>query len=450
MKNDLSHLLLGIVTACVLFGAFTGVVSGKTWYVDDNGPADFASISDAVNNASAGDTVIVRDGTYYGNVNISKQLTVKSASGPIGCIVDGMGKGDVITLSANGINFEGFTVRNSGSSSNNAGIKVLSSYNNITSNTVDSNGHDGIDLYYSTGNTLTGNTANSNGNYGISLYSSNGNTLTSNTANSNGIYGICLSSSNGNILTNNMANSNKNYGIYLSSSSSNKLIDNAANSNYNIGIYLVSSNGNMLTGNIANSNNGEGIDYKLTEIFQFGIYLDFSNGNILIDNTANSNLDYGIYLTSSSSNTLTGNTAKSNGKYGIYLSSSSSNKIYFNNFINGKNVYSDSTNTWNSISKIPYVYNSSVYTNYLGNYWSDYTGRDANGDGIGDTSYSIGSDADNYPLMTPIGNYSSPPQQDTTPPASVTNLRNTTYNQNSITWSGPILLIQTSPGSWST
>jgi len=35
------------------------------------------------------------------------------------------------------------------------------------------------------------------------------------------------------------------------------------------------------------------------------------------------------------------------------------------------------------------------------NYWSDYTGVDANGDGIGDTIYSKHGISDNYPLMKP-------------------------------------------------
>ena len=44
----------------------------------------------------------------------------------------------------------------------------------------------------------------------------------------------------------------------------------------------------------------------------------------------------------------------------------------------------------------------------MGNYWSDYTGEDTNKDGIGDTLYSVDSDADYYPLMEPWENYFAP------------------------------------------
>jgi PKD repeat protein len=47
----------------------------KTWYVDDSGGADFSQIQDAVTAAKAGDTIIVKDGTYTENITVDKSLT---------------------------------------------------------------------------------------------------------------------------------------------------------------------------------------------------------------------------------------------------------------------------------------------------------------------------------------------------------------------------------------
>ncbi len=71
--------------------------SGKTWYVDDDGGPgiDFTRIQDAVNAASNGDTIIVYNGTYFENVVVNKQLTLKGIDMPS---VDAGGDGNAITI----------------------------------------------------------------------------------------------------------------------------------------------------------------------------------------------------------------------------------------------------------------------------------------------------------------------------------------------------------------
>jgi len=71
--------------------------SGKTGYVDDDGGPgiDFTRIQDAVNAASNGDTIIVYNGTYFENVVVNKQLTLKGIDMPS---VDAGGDGNAITI----------------------------------------------------------------------------------------------------------------------------------------------------------------------------------------------------------------------------------------------------------------------------------------------------------------------------------------------------------------
>jgi nitrous oxidase accessory protein len=140
------------------------------------------------------------------------------------------------------------------------------------------------------------------------------------------------------------------------------------------------------------SNNNTVIDNYVSDT-DTGMDIGGSSINTIENNTFFNNFK-GLYLTSSYNNLFNYNTIETNNDYGVFIYDSNNNFIYHNNFINNSiNALDYGNNTWDD------GYPSG------GNYWDDYNGVDANGDGIGDTPYNIsgGINQDHYPLMFPYG-----------------------------------------------
>jgi parallel beta-helix repeat protein len=337
--------------------------------------------------------------------------------------------GQVILVNCNNI-----TVENLDLSNTSVGIELLNTEDsNILNNTANNNSQAGIYLNSSSNNTITGNNVSSTI-LGISLPDSSNNTITGNTFVNSGLHArnsyqntvedntvngkplvyledasdykvedagqVILVNCN-NITVENLDLSNTSVGIELLNTEDSNIINNTVSSNNWVGIRLSSSSSNTITGNNVSNNKHDGID------------LYSSSNNTIRDNNASNNNWVGIDLSDSSNNSITGNNASNNNWDSIRLDSSSNNTIYLNNFINNNNNadYYVSTDIWNSPFEITYTYDGNAYTNYLGNYWDDYEGTDAEGDGIGDTPYSIdskGDKNDDYPLMKPNENYILP------------------------------------------
>jgi parallel beta-helix repeat protein len=264
----------------------------------------------------------------------------------------------------------------------------------------------------------------------------------------NNRYGISLWNSNYNVITSNNVNSNLGYGLYLASSNNSRIAGNAFTNDC---LFVESSYQNDVRGNIVNGKpliylenitnssviyagqvvlvNCDNITVKNLNIsgVEVGVELWNTTSSSIVNNIISKCSD-GINLYLSSKNRITSNKITDNS-IGIRLWQSNNNEITYNNFFDNqygislrvynygnliflndfKNVYNidslDSNNFWNSKEPITYRYNNSAFTNYMGNYWNDYTGFDTNSDGIGDTPYSINSDKDNFPLMQPFEKY---------------------------------------------
>jgi len=213
----------------------------------------------------------------------------------------------------------------------------------------------------------------------------------------------------------------------------NFIIDGTSGFTYNpghfnfFGILLYNGSNVLLTNNTIINANHPGV-YVST----VGINIVGGSSNKVIGNNVENNSD-GLSFSDTQDNVVTENNVTANHgwflefTWGISFFDASNNLIFNNNFNDNYDQYhgnyaqvgsEDSINLWDD--------------GKMGNYWSDYTGIDANGDGIGDTPYEVDSkNTDHYPLIKP-SNISVYLQKTTPPKIALLSPINQVFNESSV------------------
>lgn len=181
-----------------------------------------------------------------------------------------------------------------------------------------------------------------------------------------------------------------------------------------------------------------------------GMYVRNGAKNNYVLSNVISGCETGLALFSTHYNQFYANNITGCTQTGVYLSISDYNSFFQNNFVNNAKQAQEKHQLywWGTQNDTYYSENNKWDNGKEGNFWSDYTGADANGDGIGETLYTVYENyIDHYPLTVPkdIGNVAINYEQ-WSPPFQIMILspQNVTYNATSV----DLTLTVSQPTSW--
>jgi len=341
--------------------------NGGTWSYP------FKTIQKGVDEVQASGTVNVSAGTYNENVVVNRTLNLTGAGREV-TTIDGGGVGDVVYVTANRVNVTGFNITNSGSGNWDAGVHLYLAENCSIADVICFDNNIGVRLTAADWTMVTNSTIHSNARDGIRVFESRNNRVEYNDIRYNLAYGIHLFSFDTfeapkyTLIKYNTVDNNSN-GIMMSDESDYTQIHKNDISGNTVGIDMYVSKGNTITNNTIRFGS---VGIKI----RFG----YSINNIVRNNTIQNNAEIGMNITGADNNL-----------------------IYHNNFLNNTiQANDDGTNTWNL------AYPTG------GNYWSDWTAPDVNGDKFVDDPYVIpgaGGDQDDWPHTTADGWLKAHPAQ---------------------------------------
>ncbi|RMF59657.1 MAG: nitrous oxide reductase family maturation protein NosD, partial [Calditrichaeota bacterium] len=342
---------------------------GGTLKVSPNGT--YSTITEALNAAQAGDSILISPGIYDGPLIIDKSISLVGEKFPI---IDGRGKGTVILVTAPNVTITGFRIRNSGISLNNedAGISINARRATIENNQIEDVLF-GVYLRKADSSLIQNNIIKGKPELEIARRGDLIRAWYTNAVrveNNRLFFGrdVIIWFSKNSIVKNNRV-SNARYGIHFMYSDDCLIEHNALTGN-SVGVYLMYSKRLTLRKNTIAYNRGPS---------GFGIGLkDFDDGlleeNVIVDNRV------GIFVDNSprevnSRMTYHGNVIAYNDVGISLLAFIRRSHLYQNSFIENYEQVG--------------IIGSGEFTGnqWDENYWSDYAGFDADHDGLGDIPY---------------------------------------------------------------
>jgi nitrous oxidase accessory protein len=322
----------------------------------------------AIAGATPGDVLTLAPGVYSGAIIIDRPLTI---TGPPDAVIDGLGRGTVVTIDAPDVTIKGLTVTGSGMLSQDldAGIKILKEADRalVEGTKVLGNLH-GIDVHGGLDAMVRGNTIEGTQNPRLN-------------DRGNGIY---VWNSPGTVVEGNSVRWGRD-GIF-SNTSRKGIYRNNLFRDLRFAVHYMYTNDSEVSGNVSIGNH-------------LGYAIMFSDRVVLRDNLSLSDLSHGVMLNYTNSSDISGNLVRGGADRCTFIYNAHKNLIYDNHFEgcnigihftagSERNVLTANAFIGNR-EQVKYVGTKHVEWSFegRGNFWSDHPAFDLDGDGIADSAF---------------------------------------------------------------
>lgn len=350
------------------------VILGLLWPLPVRAQVTGFDLAAALAAAAPGATVVVPPGVYAGPLQITKPVVLVGQGNPV---VDGGGRGDVITIQAPAVTIRGFVIRNSGASLDHehAGITGLAAQATLEENRLE-NVLFGIYLKNAPGSVVRNNLVLSKDlemgrrGDGIRLWYCDHCLVEGNTVRDS--RDVIIWYAPHTIVRNNLIEASR-YGLHFMSTDDLLVEGNIVRRN-SVGIYVMYGSGFIMRNNLLYDNRGpSGYGLGLKDVDNF-----VATGNRLVNNRVGLYADIAPRASAVTAR-FTENLFAYN-EIGVTLLPLVQHNLY------SGNLFQDNHEQVTISGGGALVGNA-----WAGNYWSDYAGFDADANGVGDLPYRVQS-----------------------------------------------------------